>query len=210
MEIHPPHPIHSLREFFLQLATITAGILIALALEGLVQWSHHRHLVHEAEANLQTEIRENRAELNKATPDLHASEEELKTLVTLVHGLQTNRKTAVRDIHFNWTLSELHSTSWNTAIATGAVGFMDYSEVKRYTRVYDLQKQFVTSQDRAFDSVIGVYGLTTLLQRDMSKISDAELAEAERVLGLALANAQAIEALETALEQQYSGALRQS
>jgi hypothetical protein len=34
MEIHPPHAIHSAKDFLLQLLTITIGILIALALEG--------------------------------------------------------------------------------------------------------------------------------------------------------------------------------
>jgi len=29
MEIHPPHAIHSVKDFLLQLLTITAGILIA-------------------------------------------------------------------------------------------------------------------------------------------------------------------------------------
>jgi hypothetical protein len=57
MEIHPPHgSIHSLKDFFLQLATITAGVLIALLLEGLVEWNHNRGLVHEARTTIGREI----------------------------------------------------------------------------------------------------------------------------------------------------------
>jgi hypothetical protein len=33
-DVHPPHsPIHGWRDFFVQLVTITAGLLIALALD---------------------------------------------------------------------------------------------------------------------------------------------------------------------------------
>ena len=35
MDIHPPHPIRSWKDFAIQLVTITAGILIALSLEGV-------------------------------------------------------------------------------------------------------------------------------------------------------------------------------
>lgn len=204
MEIHPPHAIHSVKDFALQLLTITVGILIALTLEGIVQWAHHRQLVHEAEANLTTEIRENQAELAKGTQDLNASEQELEELVALVHALQKNRNTPVKDIHFDWTLDELHATSWNTAGATGAIAHMDYSQVKRYTRIYDLQQQFMTTQNRAFDAIMGVYGLTTLLNRDMRSLSSSELSQAEHVLGLALANARAVKSLEKALDAEYA------
>lgn len=39
MDIHPPHrAVTSVRQFLRELVTITAGILIALTLEGLVNW----------------------------------------------------------------------------------------------------------------------------------------------------------------------------
>ena len=51
LEVHPPsEPVHGWRDFFIHLATITIGLLIALSLEGCVEFWHHRSLVHEAEA----------------------------------------------------------------------------------------------------------------------------------------------------------------
>jgi hypothetical protein len=50
MGIHPPEgPIHSIKDFLLALTTITAGVLIALSLEGFIEWNHNRRLVREAE-----------------------------------------------------------------------------------------------------------------------------------------------------------------
>ena len=64
IDVHPPHqPIHGWRDFFLHLATISIGLLIALSLEGLVEWQHHRHLVHEAQASLYGEIKTNESRL---------------------------------------------------------------------------------------------------------------------------------------------------
>jgi len=208
MEIHPPHPIHSIKDFLLQILTITVGILIALALEGVLEWTHHRQVVHEAEANLTTEIRQNQAEIQKGTQELRTSEQQLKDMVVLVHQLQNNRANPVKNVTFNWTLDELHSTNWNTASVTGALAYMPYADVKRYTRVYDLQQQFMQVQSKAFDSIMAVYGLTTLLQKDMKKVSDRELEDAERVLGLALANADAVSGLESALNEEYTKLLQ--
>ena len=60
LDVHVPHEkIHGLRDFFLHLFTITIGLLIALSLEGCVEWQHHRHLVREAEAALHDEIENN-------------------------------------------------------------------------------------------------------------------------------------------------------
>jgi hypothetical protein len=173
-------------------------------LEVTLEWVHHRRLVHEEESNLSTEIHENLVEINEGLKALRAGGEQLKQMVALVHKLQQNRTTPVGNITFNWTLDELHATSWNTAAATGAIAYMDYKEVKRYTRVYDLQQQFMTVQNKAFDSIVAVYSLSTLLQRDTKKLSDSQLSQAERVLGLALANAGAVESLENSLNEEYT------
>jgi hypothetical protein len=57
MEIHTPdHAPETWRETVKHLAMITAGVLIALAFEGVVSWADHRMLVREARANLTAEI----------------------------------------------------------------------------------------------------------------------------------------------------------
>lgn len=77
MEIHPPHgAVRSLKQFLEELVTITAGILIALALEGLVNWRHHRTLAREARANVLSEVRENQRDLTKEREDLGKVEQD--------------------------------------------------------------------------------------------------------------------------------------
>jgi hypothetical protein len=60
MEIHAPHhPVLTVKEALVHLAIITTGILIALSLEGALEWSHHRELVGETRVRLRDEIRGN-------------------------------------------------------------------------------------------------------------------------------------------------------
>jgi hypothetical protein len=67
-----------------------------------------------------------------------------------------------------------------------------------------LQLQYNSLQERAFASANAVSGLTTLLDKDMKRISESELESSERTLGLALANTRANEDLARALIAEYS------
>ena len=206
MEVHPPHsPIRSMKDFFLHLLTITIGLLIALGLEATVEWVHHRHLVREAEANLGEEIRANQQELAKGLPTLRKTEEQLQIFVQLVHRLEGNRNTPTDHLDFNWTVLELHDTNWNTAASTGTLAHMSYDEVNRYTRIYDLQDKFNSLQDHSWASANAVAGLATLLEKDPKKISDSELENAEREIGLALANFRAEDNIGKVLLTGYDG-----
>ena len=60
LDVHPPHEkVHGFKDFLLHILTITIGLLIALSLEGCVEWRHHRHLVAEARESLHEEIKAN-------------------------------------------------------------------------------------------------------------------------------------------------------
>jgi hypothetical protein len=61
LDVHPPHaPTHTWKDFFIHIATITIGLLIAIGLEQTVEMFHRRHqrehlledLKHEAEVRV--------------------------------------------------------------------------------------------------------------------------------------------------------------
>ena len=207
MEIHPPRRIASLKEFFKELLTITVGILIALSLEGLLEWRHHRGLVREARANIMSELRENQRELKTEEQDLEKMQQQTRKLVNLVHRLESNRKAPPEQVQLTWTFAELHTTSWDTAIRTGAVSYMPYPEVKRYTQTYDLQRAFTDFQQRAVTISLEVEGLGTLTERKPETLSAAELADAERRIGIAAAGIAAMQQIAKPLDQRYEQTL---
>jgi hypothetical protein len=59
MDIHKPHPAKTWKEFFIELGTIVAGILIALSLDQSVEALHERSLAREATEAINAEMQEN-------------------------------------------------------------------------------------------------------------------------------------------------------
>jgi hypothetical protein len=48
LDVHPPHaPTHTWKDFFIHIATIVVGLLIAIGLEQTVEHFHERHQLHE-------------------------------------------------------------------------------------------------------------------------------------------------------------------
>jgi hypothetical protein len=60
LDVHPPHhAANTWRDFFIHIATITVGLLIAIGLEQSVEALHHRHQRQELEGQLKAEAQRN-------------------------------------------------------------------------------------------------------------------------------------------------------
>jgi hypothetical protein len=146
MDVQPPHQsIHTWRDFFIHLATITIGLLIALSLEATVEWLHHRHLVHIARASIRHEMEENRkllaSDLSSVQQDQTRIGNDIKLLVALRSG--TKFEHAALEYRIDW--SALSDAAWHTAQSTGALNFMDYKSAQALSDVY-LQQHYVSDR----------------------------------------------------------------
>ena len=155
MEIHPPHaPAHSVKDFLIQLGTITAGVLIALSIEGLTEWNHHRLLVREAKETLAREIADNKNALAQHFTDWDRSADNIEKALTLANDLLTTKKSDIHQIQLESHLSSLSDASWRTAERTGALTYMDYSDVQYYAKLYGYQDLYVSQQRRMIDRTV--------------------------------------------------------
>jgi hypothetical protein len=153
LDVHPPHePMHGWRDFLLHLATITIGLLIALGLEGLVEWQHHRHLVHEAEASLRQEIQSNEGDLAGILDDVHKQQGELKQDVVILQQIIANPKIPPHGLSIAFRMSNLDDVSWKTAQNTGALSYMPYGLAQDYAGIYYLQEEFDRAQQEGMRS----------------------------------------------------------
>jgi hypothetical protein len=60
LDVHPAHHAASTwRDFFIHIATIVIGLLIAVALEQTVEYIHHRHQRHQLQEDLHNEAEQN-------------------------------------------------------------------------------------------------------------------------------------------------------
>jgi hypothetical protein len=149
MDIHSVQgPVHSRKDFLVHIAIITIGILIALSLENFVEWKHHRNLLHDARANLATEISANRKTMETYMQDIRKRQEQLSRVVSTMEALE-EKKSVPTDLDMTYTFHTFDSAAWNAATASGAVTFMRYDELQHYTDIYNGQNAFQVLQAEA-------------------------------------------------------------
>lgn len=169
LEVHPPHEtVHSWRDFLVHLATITIGLLIALSLEGCVEWRHHKHLVHEAEESLRGEIRTNAEQSQGVLDDLRKEQEVLKQDVAVLNRIIANPRTPNHEeIGINYKIRSFDDVSWRTAQTTGSFTYMPYAEAQEYSDIYDQQSSIdAAEREGVRDTVIAVAPFLNLAKGD--------------------------------------------
>jgi hypothetical protein len=139
LDVHPPHEAaHSWKDFFIHIATIVVGLLIAVGLEQTVEFFHHRHERHQLVEDL-------KAEAEKRVPALQVSEQgfgdraawyrkilELGRIALPSGGLVSivlpqRTPAPVIDIP--------EDSAWNTAKASGTLNVLSHEEIEVWGRV---------------------------------------------------------------------------
>jgi hypothetical protein len=208
MDVHPPHgPIHSVKEFMVHLLAITIGLLIALGLEASVEWLHHRHLAREARENILQEMRDNCQGVNRHLNAIPPEINHLQEILTTVNEAQSGRPhQSVAD--FNWTTVLLYDSSWNAAGSTGATTFMNYAEVKRYSKIYAAQKLYSSLMDRNLEARQQMYiFLARMASGD--KLSDSEYEGGKRIILSAIIADKSLREIDNYLNGAYTELLSQ-
>ena len=187
---------------------ITAGVLIALAFEGVVSWTDHRLLVREARANITEEIRSNRKELEASLfKNIERQEKEVEALERVANEKLALKTIANRDLALSWNFAELKNAAVTTGTITGAFGYMRYDEVKRFAAVYDLQAQFLRAQEKQIQDFQIVFAFLRRLD-DSPPPGAAALEEWRSRLGSLLAGLGFQEQLGRTLAKRYDELLR--
>jgi hypothetical protein len=169
LDVHPPHePLYTWRDFFVHLATITIGLLIALSLEGCVEWQHHRTLVREAEESLQREIRSNATNLPGVLEDLHNQQNALSQDIVVLKKIIANPKEVNRDeMSIAFHITGFETVSWKTAQSTGALSYMPYDLAQQYSDIYSMQELVSEAEKQAArDAIVSVGPFLGMKQGD--------------------------------------------
>lgn len=176
MEIHPPHsPIRSVRDFAIQLVTITAGVLIALSLEGLREIHHEHVLVGEAREVIAQEIADNRKEIENFLGTLNDQRRNLNVALQYADERIAGKHPDIHELTMKLVFAELGSASWIGAERTGALGFMDYTAVRNYARVFSVQDVFVDHQRQMVQRLTGALAILNAAGGDPTKASAKDL-----------------------------------
>jgi len=141
LDVHAPHEtVHSWKDFFIHIAAIAVGLLIAIGLEQTVEYFHHRHQVAETREALRVEREQNHLRLADQVTEFRVRVPIIQTNLAVFHYLRLHPGTAEKDLpgKVNWHNlgSPFIDYVWQTAQQTGVTAFMDQSEVRRNSELY--------------------------------------------------------------------------
>jgi hypothetical protein len=134
-----PEAGHRLRHFVLQLLPVTGGILIALLVYGLVELQRGRSLAREARAAIAAEVVANTSDLNAKLPELKILQDDLAKVAQVVNDILNRGRTDIEDFGYALPRANLDRASWESAERTGALTYMEYADVRKYSGLYALQ-----------------------------------------------------------------------
>lgn len=149
LDVHPPHhAVHAWRDFFIHIATIVVGLLIAVGLEQSVEWLHHKHLVREARENIHLEMESNHESAQKDLVALQKNIDRIRENIQTVHDLEKRPKNFHGSLINRMEFTDLNASAWRSARDTGALGYMPYDDVQRIADIYS-QQDVVSAQTTA-------------------------------------------------------------
>ena len=162
LDVHPPHAsTHTWRDFFIHIATIVLGLLIAVGLEQTVEYVHHLHQRHELEQNLHDEAMRNKVLLDR---NFVAWDGEMRFFLDLkqyVDGLRTShsQQSAHRRPQYlldesktaavGWDSDRAQSEVWTSALQSQLITLLPPEEARAYGRVYLQLGVAIAAHDQA-------------------------------------------------------------
>ena len=133
---------------------MTIGLFIALMLEAGVEYWHHRHIVAEARENIREEIKENHEAAQRNVGYVEKSIDGVKENVATLHVLMGRPKEFHGSLANTIRFESFHDAAWRTARDTGALSYMPYEEVQRYSDLYMMEemvtKKAIDAAERSF------------------------------------------------------------
>jgi hypothetical protein len=151
--------VDTFRGFALELVIVTAGVLIALSVDSLREWSQTRSLVRQARETIAREVADNKADLDATLAGLTKQRGEIAKALQLAGDLLAKRESPIRSLNIGAELADLTDSGWRSAERMGALSHMDFSAVQRYSRVYELQELFVAHQRQSVERAAGAIAI---------------------------------------------------
>jgi hypothetical protein len=141
LDVHAPHEsVHTWKDFFIHIATIVIGLLIAIGLEQTVEFFHHRHQVADVRGQLETELRINVAtfhaqmlEFRRFTPIL---QRDLEVLHYLREHPGAPRSSWPGELSWWYVDSAYVLSAWNAAHESSVLALMPRHEVEQHSALY--------------------------------------------------------------------------
>jgi hypothetical protein len=131
------HPIGGSRYVLVEIGIVTAGLFIALMLNSVVEWAHHKQLVRDARHNIQLEIAQNRHKIRIDMTLLRASLAGVNANIATLQQIRAG-KSVHASLENRIDFDPLDDAAWQTARNTDALSYMPYDDAQRYSGLYSI------------------------------------------------------------------------
>jgi hypothetical protein len=143
LDVHPPHaPTHTWKDFFIHIATIVVGLLIAVSLEQTVEAIHHRREAGEARDSILRERSENIIVLQKNLQRLLADQKQFANNIDLLSSSATDAE-ILPQLQYSWYLTRIHDSAWSDAKVNGSLALIPSSQIVTETYFYGSSQEIV-------------------------------------------------------------------
>ncbi len=142
LDVHPAqHAATSWKDFFIHIATIVVGLLIAVGLEQTVEVIHHRHELAQVRRELSNEREVNRKAMAKEASYWRWETVELRNNLMVLAYLQIHPGTADETLPGSLIWSHVHEPHseavWDAAKTSGVTSLMSREEIEQYEDAYN-------------------------------------------------------------------------
>ena len=161
LDVHPAHHAASTwRDFFIHIATIVIGLLIAIGLEQTVEYFHHRHLASEAREQLRSEREADEIsnEVNIYTTERH--QRDLRRDLAILHAVKTHALLPAGPFIIRRIRYLYPEDSWLKIHQSGTINYIS-EDVRNIAYRYVNQDAFMT---RASESMEALYHASAVLR----------------------------------------------
>lgn len=110
-----------------------------MSIESGIDWLHHRSLVSEARTNIRQELVDNQESTRKDLAELNNNIGRFQHNLVEVRVLRDHPKALHGSMEYTFSWDSPSDAAWRTARDTGALAYMSYAEVQRYTDLYGQQ-----------------------------------------------------------------------
>jgi hypothetical protein len=167
--VHAPYQsIHTWKDFFIHIATIVIGLLIAVGLEQTMEYFHHRHQVVKIRAALDLDLRVNVTRFEAETEEFRRVTPILQTNLAVFQYLRQHpgapRSQWPGKLDWLFLYSPPTVDAWKSAQQSGVLVHMQEAEVRHYS--------MINRKDAAYRA-----SAHTISQPDASLLSPAQLDE---------------------------------
>ena len=190
LDVHPPHsPTHTWKDFFIHVATICVGLLIAVGLEQIVEHIHQHYELRETREALEHEREVNRQRMQVNTRhwlEMDAAlSNDLLVLDAVRHHPGIAQADLPGDLNYNQYPFEYDHAVWDAAEKNGIIRLMPLKEANDDQAFYQLAEEMSEQSLHEWDAVNDQRRFL-LVDSDPTHLAPDQLDETERLIQISL------------------------